>query len=390
METSGHGSSEEARTSLLAVLADEQRRRLLSILLDRGEPIPDERLARLLTAAERECVPDDVPRSAITPRRVAIEHVHAPTLAGAHLIERDRQSGTVTTTDHPAFEDPRFASIVAEGAPGWNEVLSCLADTRRRTVLATLLRGRGPMATSDVVETVATHEAASGVTGGSTDSLWASLRHVHLPKLDSAGLVEYDAASGTVAYEGHPGLDPEWVDVAPEDTPRPLLPTASRADGVWRLEGRSQIRARARTLYDIADEELFVMVTASGLLDRACIDRLADAVGRGVDVYVGSQIAAVRDRLSRAVPGATLWTLERDWLDPVGDRETVGRLVLADRSTALVGTHGLTVDDDPNDVTAVTASGTDNALVLLLRELLGSQIERIEARNEDSPTGIPL
>lgn len=375
--------------SPLGALADGRRRRLLVILEDRGGQIDEAMLARDLAARERGCAPDDVPETAVTTHRLDLDHVHLPALAAADLVDRDRRAETLQTTDHPAFDDPAFPAVVEVDAPGWDAVLSALADARRRTVLAVLRRGSDPMVLEDVVRAVADRVTATGV-ARSLESLRSSLHHVHLPALDDAGLVGYDADAGTVAYRGHSELDEAWLDVAPGDPPRPILPAARRADDVWRLAGRSQINARGRSLCEAADEELFVMVTAPGHLEEACVDGIRDAVDRGVDVYVGSQVAAVRDRLRREVPGATRLTLQRDWLDPVEGSATVGRLVMADRSAVMVATRGVRPDPGGRAETALTATGDDNALVLLLSELLGSRLDQVGAQDEDPAPGIPL
>lgn len=112
------------------------------------------------------------------------------------------------------------------------------------------------------------------------------------------------------------------------------------------------------------------------------------AVARGVDLYVGSQAVEVRDRVRREVPGATLWEPQIDWLDPPAGTDSVARLVVADRSVVLLGTHAGGSGEDATAEVAITATGEDTALVLLLGELFGSRFDHVDEGNGDSTSEI--
>lgn len=69
-----------------------------------------------------------------------------------------------------------------------DDVLSVLADERRRQSLVVICECSDPMDVSMLAERVADRLASDAT----VDRLRASLYHRHLPKIESAGLVEYD------------------------------------------------------------------------------------------------------------------------------------------------------------------------------------------------------
>lgn len=89
-----------------------------------------------------------------------------------------------------------------QGALSTDDRLDLLASSRRRAVLRYLRDcQRGPVE----VGTLADHLAATGY--GDRKSVEISLQHVHLPKLTSKGVVEYDAGRGHVRYRPREELE---------------------------------------------------------------------------------------------------------------------------------------------------------------------------------------
>ena len=84
-------------------------------------------------------------------------------------------------------------------------VFDVLADRDRRATLHFLRNS------PDVVsfETLAAHIAEREVGPGGRDrgQLVVRLHHVTVPKLADAGLLEYDARSGSIRYRGHPVVE---------------------------------------------------------------------------------------------------------------------------------------------------------------------------------------
>lgn len=90
---------------------------------------------------------------------------------------------------------------------------TALSSERRRVVLAVLHEADGPVALPELAERLAGRDA-DGHTGPSDEEialLLADLRHVQLPKLAAAGLVEY-LSDGRVAPGERAGDHPRRVD----------------------------------------------------------------------------------------------------------------------------------------------------------------------------------
>lgn len=377
---------------LFSAVADGRRRRVLLLLMDRTRAVTEEELAIHLAATEANTSLLDVTDEDVRSLRTDLVHVQLPALEDAGLIDWVRDEETVTTVDHPALGAPKFERIVDTNADGWDEVLASLAYRRRRIVLSILDDRGAPMAKPELARRIVAREEGgrADLESGATETLCASLHHVHLPKLQQAGLLTYDADSGTVSYEGHPALDEEWLAADVDETPRAVVPPAEQTDNVWTIEGRDNVIARGQSLFEQADDELFLMFTTSGLLEEGCIRRLEDAVDRGVDVYLGSQTPDVRDLVRERVPEVVLWEPQMDWLNLPPDYERVGRLVFADRTAIMLATLGEKTSEDLHAETAITGAGENNPLVVLLRELLGSRLDHLDAQSEDFLSEVPF
>lgn len=84
--------------------------------------------------------------------------------------------------------------LPADDGISTDELFELLANERRRIVVAYLLGRDGPVAVEEVVDHVVA-EIESSVGRAERDprvSVGVSLHHVHLPKLDDAGAIEYD------------------------------------------------------------------------------------------------------------------------------------------------------------------------------------------------------
>lgn len=185
-------------TIALDALTDARRRRTLAVLLDRSEPLSERDLAAAVVAAERDVPADDVPADAAADALVALRHAHLPQLADAGLVTRDGR--TVSASDAPVLNDPQFRRLVDADGENWEELLDCIADERRRTVLDVLEGVDGWLPRTPLANLVATRG------DDAVEAVAVQLHHRHLPKLDQAGLVAYDRDADTVRYRGHPEL----------------------------------------------------------------------------------------------------------------------------------------------------------------------------------------
>lgn len=96
---------------------------------------------------------------------------------------------------HAVDDAPKRGESVGEQRRDSNGVLSALADERRRAILRSLDRHDGDAADLDaLVDDI--HDAVRDE-GASPDAerqeIRIRLHHVDLPKLEAAGLIEYDA-----------------------------------------------------------------------------------------------------------------------------------------------------------------------------------------------------
>lgn len=178
-------------TPILERLTD-RRRAILACLLD-DAPL------RVPTLAERLAA-DDAAASAPDPEavdRVAanLHHVHLPALEAVGLIDRDRAAGTVAPSDHLLYDDPDFRRFLAAD-DGLDDLVECLADDCRRAVLKVLDEREEPITRDDLAR------AAAPPLSARAEELRVDLHHVHLPKLDAMGLLEYDASTTIVEPAG--------------------------------------------------------------------------------------------------------------------------------------------------------------------------------------------
>lgn len=209
------------RDEAFRAIADRRRRALLRVLDGRQRITPAE-LARCVVAEETDTPRRDVARREVEEARLTLEHVHLPRLTDVGLVSLGED--IVTIAQHPALQDQQFREMIDTDAQGWDEVLGCFADERRRVVLSTLSLNDGPMDRADLAAEVA--ETAEADAQDSVHDVLVELHHVHLPKLDEAGLLTYDVEDHTVTFEGHPALDEEWLAAGADDRPPTIVSAA--------------------------------------------------------------------------------------------------------------------------------------------------------------------
>ncbi|WP_049926099.1 DUF7344 domain-containing protein [Halopiger goleimassiliensis] len=400
------------------VLGDSTRRYLLSRLLEAADPGDDlasveavsvDVLARDVASLvhSHPIVTDEQ----VARVRVELVHRHLPHLESAGIVTCEEREGSrvVSTEDHPVLEHEWVRTLLDDPSGGviddervLDRTLEALQTPRRHTVCAVLARRRGRVPVTDLATMVVAEEdevRIVDVSASDAERTAIELVHGHLPALADAGLVRFDRDDRTAAIS----LDaPQWraawlaegplesvverLEPAGRSAPAGTDGTATESDrsvGCWTIDGAERVIARGQQLADLTDDELFVTVPDDGLIQHRCLERWHAAVERGVDLYVGSRSPAVRERVRETIPDATICEPRFDWLNLPVDHLEHGRMVFSDRERVMLVSIDETAQRDVPDVTAITGSGSQNALVSLVREHVGPRLDRLERERDD-------
>ena len=414
---SARPDDETQTTAAFDALAAPHRRYLLTVLFDgvdgqfpaSSNTVPIETLATDVASElhGHPVVTDDQ----CDRIHLSLVHLHLPRLEDRGIVTREERDGTtvVSLADHSLLEREWVRSLLDDPTGGTigdeevlNRTLEALTSARRRTICSVLARQRGGVSLIDLATLVAAREGdekrrLTDVTGTECTNVATELAHSHVPALVEAGLVEYDrgdGGDGTVEIvPDAPQWHADWLAASPlgeiadllERDARRVADPASVASGAtsrpgacWTIDGAENVVARGHEIADAAEEELFVTVPDDGMLHQRCLDRWSAAADRGVDVYVGSRCACVRETVREAVPEATVCEPRFDWINFPTDHLHHGRVVFADRDHVML----VTIDESA-DATAITADGPRNALVSLVREHLGPRLDRLEAERDE-------
>lgn len=131
--------------------------------------------------------------------RIYLRHVDLPKLADADLITWDEPDGTVTSVVRPPLYVSRFERTTETTDDQGEDFVEDASVERRRAVVTALESLDGPRERADLAREVAAREADGEPATGAVEEVAVALHHVHLPKLERAGLLEYDADEGTVS-----------------------------------------------------------------------------------------------------------------------------------------------------------------------------------------------
>lgn len=150
---------------------------------------------------------------------------------------------------------------------------------------------------------------------------------------------------------------------------------------VWSLSGSDAVENRAATIIEGATEEVVLVIGDETVLTDSLIDLLG-ALDEEIDIVIGSGSAALKRRIQQAVPRATSFISELDWLhgdiDPEEDA-AVGRLLLVDRSTLLTSS----IDPPTGEEQAIFATGLKNGLIVVARRLLSQGVVEMTTPEQD-------
>ena len=111
-------------------------------------------------------------------------------------------------------ETERESETLSEAeTPSLDLVFDLLADQRRRYALYYLYDVSDGVATVDEVAEYVLRLEDGDHSDEHERHVLTALQHVHLPKLEDAGILEYDSRSETVRYWSRPSLE-EWLEHA--------------------------------------------------------------------------------------------------------------------------------------------------------------------------------
>lgn len=97
--------------------------------------------------------------------------------------------------NHPTSENPQEQTEA--GALSESDRYELLANYRRRQTIAVLAEQDGAISLDELARRIDEHETGEVESAGSEDAV-IGLHHIHLPKLDDIGLVDYDPESNNV------------------------------------------------------------------------------------------------------------------------------------------------------------------------------------------------
>jgi hypothetical protein len=166
-------------------LANPRHRTVLSVL-DREGPMHTEALAAAVAVRGDDHHSVAEADAAADRARVELRHVLLPTLEAAGLVSVTDETIRASFDGHDAVPDLRAflesdrrraaACLAHLAVPERRAVLTVLSETEEPTTLDALAAEIRPLDEGDTAP----------------DLLPVALHHVHLPKLDEAGLVRYD------------------------------------------------------------------------------------------------------------------------------------------------------------------------------------------------------
>ncbi|WP_266082748.1 DUF7344 domain-containing protein [Haladaptatus caseinilyticus] len=192
---------------MFSAVGTSQRRSILATLNDEDAAMSEQELALRLAEGDQK-----VPETDVTPEiqtiHTNLNHAQLPLLEDNGFIEWNQEEGTVTTTDHRAFEDPQFERFLEIEHDEVDDALAGLANKHRRLLLAILRDTQESMSKTALAQKIHQRDnEGSKSTQTATKELVVMLSHVHLPLLSDAEIVEYNEATGHAVYTEHSGLE---------------------------------------------------------------------------------------------------------------------------------------------------------------------------------------
>lgn len=171
------------------VLSDDRCRNVLAALTRFG-PMREKDLAAAVWADEHDYPVEAVADVDAQSVRSELYHVALPRLVAAELVSHDGQLVESRLAEGTANR-PELRAFVEADRTQTAQYLKLLCNEERRAALTVLSTAETRMELSTLAESIAA-SSDSHFDDHQIQSLRVSLHHLHLPKLDQAGLVDYD------------------------------------------------------------------------------------------------------------------------------------------------------------------------------------------------------
>lgn len=193
---------------MFITVGTSRRRAILATLNNETAPLSEQELALTLARSEEEIPGADILPEKAQKIRTDLYHTHLPLLEDSGLISWNREEGSITTTDHAAFEDSQFQRLLEMKSTEVDEALSGLSNTHRRLLIAILRDTQTSMSKTALArEILQSEQSDTEPTQEAVNELLIALSHIHLPKLDDANIIEYNSETKRAAYTKHTGLE---------------------------------------------------------------------------------------------------------------------------------------------------------------------------------------
>lgn len=189
----------------IRAIANPVQREILDVLLT-WRSLSTKILARHIVANRQGTTSPD--SATVTALYTELIHRYLPELETVGLLEWERETGTVETTTHPAFSDPRFELVLDIDMDGLDEALLGVSQKSGRIAL-TELRDAQTLSRSDLATKILQKGDPSDPDPQLLEKAVVSLHHVQLPRLAELDLITYDPDAGEASYGGTatPALD---------------------------------------------------------------------------------------------------------------------------------------------------------------------------------------
>lgn len=198
-----------------AILADPRQRRILALLREQSDPIPEQDLASYLAAREAETSPAAVTEHAHQRIQIDLFHRSLPELEGAGWIER-RPAGVVLAEQLPVERMDFWLSRLDDPDVPW-DALAALAHPRRQHIVSIIAEHTQPLSLDEFGAALMAFQPSRPVDGHDVDdksTLLAMLHHNDLPTLEEVGLIEYDRDTKTITRAHSLTKVSDWLDTA--------------------------------------------------------------------------------------------------------------------------------------------------------------------------------